>query len=119
LINKYELNGYVQLKVNADKIKADMVFNPSMYDKWTRLMANYKASYPIGPELIMDNVNITQLGIAGISQGKMAHIILANGEKYIVGSVLPNGSVLTRVDDDGLVLSTAKGEIKYPVSTLF
>lgn len=119
LINKYELNGYVQLKINSDKIIADMVFNPSMYDKWTRLLSDYKQTYLMGPELVMDNVNITQLGIAGISQGKMAHIILSNGEKYIVGSVLPNGSVLTRVDDDGLVLSTAKGEIKYPVSTLF
>ena len=119
MINKYELNGYVHLKVNADKIVADMVFNPSMYEKWQSLMVAYKQAYPVGPELIMDNVNITQLGIAGISQGRMAHIVLENGEKYVVGSVLPNGSVLTRVDDDGLVLSTAKGEIKYPVSTLF
>ncbi len=119
MINKYQLDGYVHLKVIDDKIVADMVFNPSMYDKWKQMVVAYKDVYKTGPELVMDNVNITQLGIAGISQGRMAHIVLENGEKYVVGSVLPNGSVLSRVDDDGLVLSTVSGEIKYPISTLF
>jgi hypothetical protein len=119
LINKYQLDGYVHLKVNGDKIVSDMVFNPSMHDKWKQMLVAYQEVYPVGPELVMDNVNITQLGIAGISQGRMAHIVLENGEKYVVGAVLPNGSVLTRVDDDGLVLSTVNGEIKYPISTLF
>lgn len=119
LLVQYQLNGYVQLKVIGDTIVTDMVFNPSIYEKWKQVEAVYRDNYPVGPALKMDNVNITQLGITGISQGKTAHIVLENGEKYVVGSVLPNGSVLTRVDDDGLVMSTAKGEIKYPISTLF
>ena len=66
------------------------------------------------PEIVMDSVNITQLGITGVTLGKYPHIVLENGEIFSMGSTLPNGSVLMNIDETGVVLSTVHGEIKYP-----
>ncbi len=114
MLNKSELNGYIHLKVVDDKIVTNMVFDPEKMRIWQKFESEYRAQYPYMPEVVMDSVNITQLGITGVTLGKYPHIVLENGEKFSQGSTLPNGSVLQAIDQDGVVLSTIHGEIRYP-----
>lgn len=117
IIANYGLEGLVQVFMTNKGLVAKASLLPADENKWALVEQEYAALSKNQPEIHRIRDNNNQLDIKSVSFGYESYVVTADGNRYMIGSVLKDGYKIEKITPDGLVLRNEQGNVKhYPLS---
>lgn len=115
-VEKIGLKNEVSLFLsNEGFIVARTALDPDNEHKWTVVEEAYKKSFGDQPKLIRLVDKPNWINIKSINLGNEPYIMLADGTKYIEGSMLKNGLIVEKINEYGVELKGKHGIRIVPI----
>ena len=91
------------------KSKIDLHSSP----QWTEVVARYRERFGERESLVVLAHRNPELNIRAISYGKNPYLVMADGQKYMLGATLKSGYTVSRIRSDSVELTRAGKSVEY------
>lgn len=116
LLKKFNLSEYVILSLASNgEIYAKTYYPPALEGLWLTIVNRFESKYSPYTEIKEYRAHVGWIQVVKVSFDQPSYILLADGRRVVEGSVIGGDSVLDRIFEDSIRVTSATTNIRYYV----